>query len=183
MIDQRDLAVGAFESPCITSSSRRLVRLDLRGVCTNSSTTITAFQSAYKFLPQPTVPHDVNGIMHIPKLQFADPRESEDLPIEILVRGNHYRKTVKDSPPWHISPSLVLLPSRLGWVLSGNRSGISVNVATVNLLHLEGPSPLFVSFVLQCKFVCKVQDYLDQRFINFQKFGSLLGISSVSGVA
>ena len=28
---------------------------------------------------------------------------------------------------------------------------------------------IFVSFVLQCKFVCKVQDDLDQGFINFQK--------------
>ena len=26
---------------------------------------------------------------------------------------------------------------------------------------------IFVSFALQCKFVCKVQDELDQGFINF----------------
>ena len=76
VIDQRDLAVGAFESPCITSSSQRLFRLDLKGICTNSSTTITLFESAYNFLAQRTEPHDVNGMTHIPKLQFADPRES-----------------------------------------------------------------------------------------------------------
>jgi hypothetical protein len=142
VIDQRDLAVSAFESSSVTSSSRKLVHLDMRGIWTNSSTTITAFESAYEFLPQPTVPHDVNMLTHIPKLQFADPREQEDLPIELLVGGDHYWKIVKDGPPWRISPSLVLLPSKLGWVLSGNRSGISVNVAAVNFLHLEGPGPL-----------------------------------------
>ena len=34
------------------------------------------------------------------------------------------------------------MPSKLGWFLSGNRSGISANVAAVNFLHLEGPSSL-----------------------------------------
>ena len=51
---------------------------------------MTAFESACEFLPQPTVAHDVNGMTQIPELQFADPRESEDLPIEILVEGDHY---------------------------------------------------------------------------------------------
>jgi hypothetical protein len=62
--------------------------------------------------------------------------------MEILVGGDHYRKIVKDGPPWRLSPSVVLLPSRFGWILSGNRSGISVNVAAVNFLRTEGPGPL-----------------------------------------
>jgi len=132
VIDQRNLAVGAFESPSITSSSRRLLRLNLRGFVPTSARTITAFESAYDFLPQTTVPHDVNGMTLIPKIQLSEPRDSEDVPIEILVGSDHYWKIVKDSPPWRISPSLVLLPSRLGWILSGNRSVISVNVAAVN---------------------------------------------------
>jgi hypothetical protein len=64
---------------------------------------------------------------HTPKLQFADLREQKDLPIEILVEDDHYWKIVKDSPPLRISTSVVLLPLKLGWVLSGNRSGISTN--------------------------------------------------------
>jgi len=36
----------------------------------------------------------------------------------------------------------VLLPSNLGWILSGNRSRITANVAAVNFLHLEYPGPL-----------------------------------------
>jgi hypothetical protein len=59
------------------------VRIDLRGIWTNSSTIITAFESAYECLAQPTVPH-VNMMAHIPKIQLADPCE-QDLPIEILV--------------------------------------------------------------------------------------------------
>ena len=44
--DRRNLAVNAFESSSVTSGSRRLVRLDTRGIWTNFNTTITAFGSA-----------------------------------------------------------------------------------------------------------------------------------------
>jgi len=88
------------------------------------------------------VPQDVNRMTHIPKLQLADPREQEDLPTEMLIGGDHYWKIVKDSPPWCLSPSIVLLPSRLRWILNGNRSGVSVNAAAVNLLHSELSGPL-----------------------------------------
>ena len=76
-----------------------------------------------------------------PKLQLADPREQEDLPIEILVGGEQYWRDVTDSTPLRISPSLVL-PSKLGRILSGSRYGVSANVAAVNFLHLGGPTPL-----------------------------------------
>ena len=49
---------------------------------------------------------------------------------------------MNDSPSWRISPSIVLLPSSLGRILSGNRSDISVNVAAFNLLNLERAGPL-----------------------------------------
>jgi len=116
--------------------------LELRGVWTNFNTTITAFESAYEFLPQPTAPRDINITTHNTKFQLADPKEREDLPIEILDGNDHYWKLVKDSPPLRISPSVVLLPSYMGWILIGGRSGISANVAAVNVLHLENPGPL-----------------------------------------
>jgi hypothetical protein len=59
--------------------------LDLREIGNDSGTVITAFQSAYKFLTQPSVSHDVTMIPQIPKIQFADPRGQDDLPIEIIV--------------------------------------------------------------------------------------------------
>jgi hypothetical protein len=81
-------------------------------------------------------------MMHTPELQLADPFEKDDFPTEILVARGHYSKIVNDSPPWRISLPIVLLPSRLGWILSVNRSGISVNVAAFNLLKIERPGPL-----------------------------------------
>jgi len=119
----------------VTSYSRTLVRLDLGRVWTNLKTTITAFESTHNFLPQPTVTRDMGVTTHIPKLQFADPKEQEDPPIEVLIGSEHYWKFVRDSPPLRISPSIVLLPSNLGWILSGNRSGISANWAAVNLIQ------------------------------------------------
>jgi hypothetical protein len=61
----------------------------LREIWINSSTTITAFEKACEFLPLPTVPHDVKIKTHIPKLQLMDPKEQEDLPIEIPVGDNY----------------------------------------------------------------------------------------------
>ena len=72
---------------------------------------------------------------HIPKLQLTDPKLQEDHPIEDLIGSDHYWKSVRDSPPLRISPYIVLLPSNLGWILSGNRSGISANWAAINLLQ------------------------------------------------
>jgi hypothetical protein len=81
------------------------------------------------------MPHDVNMMTHIPKLQLADPCEQEDLPIEILVGGDHSWKIVNNSSPWRITSSILQLLSRFGWIISGNRSGSSVIVAAVNLLN------------------------------------------------
>jgi hypothetical protein len=137
VIDRQNLEVKSFESSSATSSSCRLVRLDLGGIWTNFSTTITAFESAYEFLPQPRVSRDFKMMTHNSKLQFSDPSEQET-----LVVGDHYLKIVKECSPLRISPSLVLLNPRLAWILSGNRFGISANVAAVNFFHLIGPGSL-----------------------------------------
>jgi hypothetical protein len=97
VIEKRNLAVSAFESSSVMSCSRRLLRLDLRGIWTNFNTNITAIDSECMFLPQPTVPRDIK-MTHTRKLQFAGPMEHEDLQIEILVGGDHYWKIVKDNP-------------------------------------------------------------------------------------
>jgi len=49
---------------------------------------------------------------------------------------------MKDSPLLRISPSIVLLPSNFGWILSGNRTGISTNVIAVHFLHSESHDSL-----------------------------------------
>jgi hypothetical protein len=95
-----------------------------------------------EFLPQPKVLRNINMTMHTPKLQFADAKEQEDLPREILIGSDNYRKIVKDSPPLRISTSVMILPSELGLITSGNPSGILVILAAVRFLHLEKPGPL-----------------------------------------
>ena len=72
------------------------------------------------------------------KIQLADPREGEqELPIEVLIGGNNYWRIVTDTSTTRLSPSLVLLPTKFGWILTGNRTVITANVMTVNHITLE----------------------------------------------
>ncbi|KAJ4447847.1 hypothetical protein ANN_09855, partial [Periplaneta americana] len=140
VVDCRDLAIGPFESSPTTPRPRRLVRFSMKSIWTNSTASITGFESTHAFCPQPAVPHDVKMLAHTRKLQLADPKDhTEDmtLPIEILIGSDHYWKVVKDSSPIRILPTMVLIPSKLGWILSGNRSGITIGSAIVNYIHSE----------------------------------------------
>ena len=116
--------------------------MELKSIWTAFSTTITVYESGYVFIPQPTVSPDIATPTPTPKLQLADPRENGDFPIEILVGGDYYWTIVKDSPLLRMSQSTVLLPSKFGWILTGNRTGISTNVIAVHLLHSESHGSL-----------------------------------------
>lgn len=96
---------------------------------------ITAYESAHTLSAQPAVPQDVTTLAYTRKLQLADPKEEEDIPVEILIGGDHYWKVVKANPPIHISTSAVLVPNMFGWILSGSRSGTYVNPVTVNFVN------------------------------------------------
>jgi hypothetical protein len=100
---------------------------------------IMAYESDHTLLAQPPVPQDVKTLASARKLQLADPKthSQEDIPVEILIGGDHYWKLVKDSPPICISTSAVLVPTTLGWILSGNRSGTYVNSAVVNFVNAD----------------------------------------------
>jgi hypothetical protein len=72
------------------------------------------------------------------KLQLADPRERDrDLPIEVLIGGEYYWRIVQDASTIRLSSSLVLLPTKFGWILPGNRTGITANHMAVNHIALE----------------------------------------------
>jgi hypothetical protein len=61
------------------------------------------------------MPHDVNLLGRTRKMQLADPKDDhDDLPIEILIGGDHYWKIIKNATPIRLSQSLVLIPSKLG---------------------------------------------------------------------
>jgi len=104
-----------------------------------SLVSITAYESAHLLSAQPPVPQDVKTLASSRKWQLVDPKthSQEDIPVEILISGDHYWKLVKDSPPIRISTSAVLVPTTLGWILRGNRSGTYVNSAMVNIVNSD----------------------------------------------
>jgi hypothetical protein len=112
----------------------------MKGIWKNSTTAVTAFESTHTFSPHPAVPHDIVILGPTRKLQFAEPKDnSKNPPIEILIGREHYWK---DTSPIHLSPSVVLLPSKLDWIFSGNGSTTTVSPITVNYVNLEQTVPL-----------------------------------------
>ena len=111
----------------------------MKGVWTHSTVSITAYERAHVLSAQPAVPQDVKTLANARKLQLADPKTypQEDIPIEILIGGDHYWKVARDSSPIRISTSAVLVPSMFSWILSGNRSGAHVNSAVVNFINSD----------------------------------------------
>jgi hypothetical protein len=100
---------------------------------------ITAYERTHALSAQPPVPQDVTTLAHARKHQLADPKNhfQEDVPLQILIGGDHYWKIVKDDPPIRISSSAVLIPTVFVWILSVNRSGTRVNSDVVNFINLE----------------------------------------------
>ena len=134
MVDQRELS--AFETTTAVAQ-RRFVRFNMKGTGTNASTLSTAFLSTHAFSRHTTVPHDIETRAHSHNLRLTDqPGNSENLPIEILIGSNHDWKIFKDTPPVRLSQSVVLLPSKLGWILGGNRSAVTASSFMVNYVNL-----------------------------------------------
>jgi hypothetical protein len=150
--DSRTLSVSSFETSSPSSSQRSHVRPNLKGICTNFSLPILALECDHSFSPHPTVPHDIQMLGNIRKLQLADSKDNCDhLPIEILIGGDQYWKVVKNTGPVRLSPSIVLVPSQLGWIHSGSRSGRAVNIMSVNHINLGRPdSPQEDDFRRSC---------------------------------
>jgi hypothetical protein len=69
--------------------------MELKSIWSGFSTSITAYESAYEFIPQPSVPLTVAARAPTSELQLADPRGNEELPIEILIGGDYYWTIVK----------------------------------------------------------------------------------------
>lgn len=79
VMECRDLCVSAFETPPATSSQRRFVRFDTKGILTNSTISLTVFESFQSFAPHLTVPHDVRMLSHTrKKVQLADPKNDPE---------------------------------------------------------------------------------------------------------
>ena len=73
----------------------------MKGVWTHFVVPITAYESTPALSTQPAVPEDVKTLAYASKLQLADPKTQpqEDIPVEILIGGDHYWKVVRDNHP------------------------------------------------------------------------------------
>jgi len=130
--------VSVFESRSSDSSPRRVTRFCAKRIWNNTTVPITAFESTHAFCPHPTTPHDIIRTAQTRKLQLADLSEGErDLPIEDLIGGDYYWRRVKDASTICLASSLLLLPTKFGWILTGNRTGITVNHLIVNHITLD----------------------------------------------
>ncbi len=63
--------------------------------------------------------------------------DTENLLIEILIVCDHYREIIKDTSPIRLSPTVVLLHSKLGWIVNGNRSAVMASYIMVNYIKLD----------------------------------------------
>ena len=138
VLAERHVSITAFETDRLPTEKRRLVRLQVQGLWNRSKQDITALESHNNYSTHPPISQNVSLPPTAQKIQLADPKDDQpDLPIELLIGGDHYWKIIKDTTPIRISPSLVLLPSIFGWILSGSRSGVSVNQISVNKIELQ----------------------------------------------
>ena len=127
VVDRRDFVVSALESRSSDSDPRRVARFCAKSIWKNTAALITAFESTHALCLHHTVPHDITIMAQTRKIQLADPREGErNLPIDVLIRGDHYWRIVREASTTRLLPSLALLPTKFGWILPGNRTGITI---------------------------------------------------------
>jgi len=132
-VGKRDVIITLFESNTPTLLSSWLVQFTLHGIWAKSTLSAMVFESAHIYSTHPTIPHDVSALHCTRNIRLADPNYIFPNPtIEVLLGGVHYWKLIQDDIPLRISPSLVPLSSISGWILSGNRSSVSVNHVAIN---------------------------------------------------
>ena len=114
VVDCRDLVVSAFESRSSDSGPQSVAHFSAKSIWKNTTVPITAFESTHAFCSHPTVSHNTTIMTQTCKIQLADLSERErDLSIEVLIGGDYYWRSVKDTATKRLSSSLVLLPTKL----------------------------------------------------------------------
>jgi hypothetical protein len=63
-VEHRELNVSAFESQPTSPSQCRLVRFNVKGIWSNCTIPISAFESGRTLSPQPAVPQEVGNMAH-----------------------------------------------------------------------------------------------------------------------
>ena len=106
------------------------------GYTTRARVSIAAFECHNTYSAQPTPPKYIRVMASLNKIKLVDPQDDCDdaLPIEVLIGADYYWNIVTTQRPIRVSPSLVLLPTIFGFVLSGNRSSTTVNQVSVHYI-------------------------------------------------
>jgi hypothetical protein len=65
VIDNRSLSISSFETASPSSSQRKLVWMNIKGISPNFSLPILALKSDHSFSPHPRVSHDVQTLGNI----------------------------------------------------------------------------------------------------------------------
>ncbi|GFS65453.1 integrase catalytic domain-containing protein, partial [Nephila pilipes] len=125
VINSSSLGVQAFESP-FTQEQRRCVQLTLSGLWSKQLILITAFESNNTYTIHPAATLEISQFAHKNKLKLADPPDNSSLPIELLIGGDYYWQIVTAESPIKLSDSFVMVPSMLGWILSGSRTHTTI---------------------------------------------------------
>ena len=90
VVDRRGLVVSAFESRSSDSDPHSCALLRKEHM-EKYHLTYCRLCEYSRPCPHPTVPHEITIMAQTRKIQLADPREGErDLPIEVLIGGDHY---------------------------------------------------------------------------------------------
>ncbi|GFU26455.1 integrase catalytic domain-containing protein [Nephila pilipes] len=125
VINSSSLRVQAFESS-FTQEQRRCVQLTLSGLWSKQSILITAFESNNTYTTHPAAALEISQFAHKNKLKLADPPDNSSLPIELLIGGDYYWQIVTAESLIKLSDSFVMVPSMLGWILSGSRTHTTI---------------------------------------------------------
>jgi len=140
VLSSETLEVRAFESSSTCMQPRRKVEFQLTSICDQTTIKLNAFESFNTYAPHPTCPSDNDFSLRTRKMKLADPQNTKDLPIEILIGADLYWKIVKSEAPVRLSDSFVLIPSKFGWIVSGNRALTCVQrptTSSVNFVNTE----------------------------------------------
>ncbi|GFS71175.1 integrase catalytic domain-containing protein [Nephila pilipes] len=125
VINSSSLRVQAFESS-FTQQQRRCVQLTFSGLWSKRLILITAFESNNSYTTHTGATLEISQFAHKKKLKLADPPDNSSLPIELLISGDYYWQIVTAESPIKLSESFVMVPSMLGWILSGSRTHTTI---------------------------------------------------------
>ncbi|GBM99779.1 hypothetical protein AVEN_101028-1 [Araneus ventricosus] len=99
---------------------------DIQSIWNKSKIPILAYNSDNKYTLYPSALIDISIFTRDKNLKLAYPVDDCYHLIELLICSDLYWTIVLAEAPKYISPSSTLYISKIGWIISGNRSNVNV---------------------------------------------------------